>query len=174
MAEVTAANDSKAKKLGRRSTKKSTRVDLTPMVDLGFLLITFFIFTTTLSQQNVLTLAMPHDGKNTLIKNSGALTILLGKDNHVFYYEGKLQANGGNFKASTFKDIRNILITKKKSVTSADMFVIIKPTEESSYGDVVNILDEMSITVIKSYALDDITDGENKLVRITESQSRIL
>src|SRR5579875_2231614 len=88
----------------KKGKKLSTRVDMTPMVDLGFLLITFFIFTTTISQPTTLKLNLPQDTKNpeeqTKTKASGALTIMLGKDNNVFYYEGELAPDGSNFKTS--------------------------------------------------------------------------
>jgi len=101
----------------KKSKKLSTRVDLTPMVDLGFLLITFFIFTTTMSQPTAFKLNLPADTKdqnqqNKLNENS-ALTILLGKDQNVFYYEGQLDPSGKNFKTSNFKDIRDEIIRKK-------------------------------------------------------------
>ena len=174
MAEIIATNNAKANKFGKRSQKKSTKVDLTPMVDLGFLLITFFIVTTTLSQQTSMKLDLPHDGPKTNVKLSGALTILLGKNDNVYYYEGDLKPDGSNFKVSSFALIRDVIIAKKKSVAAKDMFVIIKPTDGSNYSDVVNILDEMSVNVIRSYALDDITDGENKLVQIIEKKAGVL
>src|SRR5213083_2959370 len=103
----------------KKSKKLSTRVDLTPMVDLGFLLITFFIFTTTMSQPTAMKLTLPDDTatpeEQNKAKESGALTILLGKDNNVFYYEGILKPDGSNFKSSNFKDIRDELINKKKN-----------------------------------------------------------
>ena len=174
MAEIIATNNAKTNKFGKRSQKKSTKVDLTPMVDLGFLLITFFIVTTTLSQQTSMKLDLPHDGPKTNVKLSGALTILLGKNDNVYYYEGDLKPDGSNFKSTSFTNIRNVIILKKKSVAAKDMFVIIKPTDGSNYSDVVNILDEMSVNVIRSYALDDITDGENKLVQIIEKKAGVL
>jgi biopolymer transport protein ExbD len=105
----------------KKAKKLSTRVDMTPMVDLGFLLITFFIFTATLSSPVAMDLNMPKetDQKDeTKIKQSGALTILLGKDDHVYYYEGELtQENASSiFKSATFKDIRAEIIKKKQEV----------------------------------------------------------
>src|SRR5204863_7495715 len=105
----------------KKAKKLSTRVDMTPMVDLGFLLITFFIFTATMKSPTTMDLNMPKESDQkdeTKIKQSGALTILLGKDDHVYYYEGELtQENASSaFKSSTFKDIRTVIINKKQEV----------------------------------------------------------
>ena len=197
----------------KKSKKLSTRVDLTPMVDLGFLLITFFVFTTTMSQPTALQLNLPKDVEDkdrNQAAASGALTILLGKDNHVFYYEGQLSPDGSNWRSANFgtgKDnIREIIINKKKSVMAAhqhgtgcqkvrddarkrdalqnitrdakyyenvcldkEFVVVIKPNEESTYKNVVDILDEMTINVVKRYALVDISPGENSLIKATEA-----
>src|ERR1700710_2205184 len=104
----------------KKAKKQSTRVDLTPMVDLGFLLITFFVFTTTMSKPRAMNMNEPKDDPNNQlkVKNSGAMTILLGKDNHIFYYMGELTAEGASdqFKSSNFKDIRQIILDKKNAV----------------------------------------------------------
>src|SRR5438034_1835893 len=90
----------------KKAKKLSTRIDLTPMVDLGFLLITFFIFTTTLAKPTGLKINLPKDvdkpEEQTKTKESGTITFLLGKDNHVFYYEGQLKPDASNFKSSSF------------------------------------------------------------------------
>ncbi len=106
----------------KKAKKLSTRVDMTPMVDLGFLLITFFIFTATMSSPTTLPLNMPKDvddpEQKTEVKQSGVLTIMLGKDDQVYYYEGQLEvsADKNNFKQTTFKGIRDVIINKKKEV----------------------------------------------------------
>lgn len=156
----------------KKAKKLSTRVDMTPMVDLGFLLITFFIFTTTMSTPSTMDLFMPKDTKKeeelNKAKESGALTIMMGKDNHVYYYEGKLADDASNFTSSSFKDIRNVIIKKKRSTPIEDLVVVIKPNEEATYKNTVDMLDEMTINEIKRFALVDISEVENELVHKTE------
>ncbi|HEX5151564.1 MAG TPA: biopolymer transporter ExbD [Parafilimonas sp.] len=155
----------------KKGKKLSTRVDLTPMVDLGFLLITFFIFTTTMSQPTAMRLALPDDKvkpeDQNKIKQSGALTLLLGKDNHVFYYEGELLPDASNFKSTNFKDIRDVIINKKQQADT-NLVVVIKPNDESNYKNFIDILDEMSINVVKRYAVVDISPVEEDLIKRTE------
>jgi biopolymer transport protein ExbD len=188
MADIDVSGGDSGHKKGpgvKKAIKLSTRVDMTPMVDLGFLLITFFIFTTTMSTPSTMKLFMPKDEKDpkdlTEIKQSGALTIMLGKNNGVFYYEGQLEPDGSNFKSSTYKEIRDVIINKKKDVIEngrrlgypkdtldKDFVVVIKPNSEATYKNTVDILDEMTINQVKRFALVDITDDENKLVEATE------
>jgi biopolymer transport protein ExbD len=156
----------------KKGKKLSTRVDLTPMVDLGFLLITFFIFTTTMSQPTAMRLFLPKDvdkpEEQNKVKASGALTLMLGKGNGVFYYEGELLPDASNFKSTNFKDIRKVIIDKKKSTNPEDFVVVIKPGPESTYKNTVDMLDEMTINDVKRYALVDIFDQELQLMRATE------
>lgn len=196
MASIDGGGDSGHHKKGpgvKKAKKLSTRVDMTPMVDLGFLLITFFIFTATMSSPTTMDLNMPKDTdkqeEQTEIKQSGALTLMLGKDDKVFYYEGELGPNGENFKQTTFKGIRDIIINKRKSVIAAyrgspaceekakakgrdprtscqdeDFVVVIKPTDNASFGNTVDILDEMTINAVKRFAMVKISDTEKELV----------
>ncbi|GAC1527836.1 MAG: biopolymer transporter ExbD [Sediminibacterium sp.] len=159
----------------KKGKKLSTRVDLTPMVDLGFLLITFFIFTTTMSQPTAMRLFLPKDADKpedqNKAKQSGVITILLGKDNHVFYYEGELDNSASNFKSSGFKDIRNVLLDKKARTPEKDLVVILKPSSQCTYKNVVDILDEMTINVLTRYALVDISPVEEQLVEKSEQNA---
>src|ERR1700712_3436291 len=119
----------------KKGKKMSTRVDLTPMVDLGFLLITFFIFTTTMSQPTSMNLAMPKDtdkpDEQNKVKESGSLTLMLGKRDVIYYYFGndpaKMQTIG-------YKDLRKIILDKKKVTPVDDLFIIIKPDKDATYN----------------------------------------
>jgi biopolymer transport protein ExbD len=209
MADIDVAGGDSGHKKGpgvKKAKKLSTRVDMTPMVDLGFLLITFFIFTTTMSTPSTMGLIMPKDEKDpkdlTEVKQSGALTILLGKNDQIYYYMGQLEANGSNFKSTNFKDIRKIIQDKKKEVIAnyypspadekivqkakeagdrdwqnaakdKDFVVVIKPNEEATYKNSVDILDEMAINEVKRFALVDITPDENMLIKATEANAGI-
>ena len=156
----------------KKSKKLSTRVDLTPMVDLGFLLITFFIFTTTMSQPTAMKLFLPKDTdkpeEQNKVKASGALTLLLGKNDQIYYYEGELAPDASNFKTGSFKDIRKVIIDKKRSTDEKDFVVVIKPDNDATYKNTVDILDEMTINDVKRYAMVDISPVEYSLVQRTE------
>ncbi len=156
----------------KKGKKLSTRVDLTPMVDLGFLLITFFIFTTTMSQPTAMRLFLPKDTEKpeeqNKIKESAALSILLGKNNVIYYYEGTLQPDGSNFQTSNYKEVRQIIIDKKRSTNPDDFMVLIKPSSEATYRNTVDLLDEMTINEVKRYAMLDLFDVEKELIAKTE------
>lgn len=156
----------------KKGKKLSTKVDLTPMVDLGFLLITFFIFTTTMSTPTAMKLNLPKDTEKpeeqNKAKESGALTIMLGKDRNVFYYEGILKDDASNFQSTTFKELRNLIMDKKKRTDAKDLVIVIKPNNDSNFKDVVDALDEMTINDIKRYALVDISETEVQLIAKTE------
>jgi biopolymer transport protein ExbD len=172
MAELDTSGGGHKKGPGVKKGKKlSTRVDLTPMVDLGFLLITFFIFTTTMSQPTGLKLNLPKDTEEkdqNKLKASGALTMLLAKNDNVFYYEGELLPDASNFKSAGFKEVRDIIINKKKNTKEADFMVIIKADKESTYKNTVDMLDEMTINRVLRYALVDISPVEEQLIAATQ------
>jgi biopolymer transport protein ExbD len=203
MAEI-AQDSSKGKKGKKKGAKKvSTRIDLTPMVDLGFLLITFFMLTTTMIKPQTMEIAMPSKEKvaeeeQTQVKNSRAITVVLAKDNKVYYYIGTRDENGNDPKATltdfSANGIRHFLIQrnydvivnveklkkekidkqmsdedfdKKKLDLMADKkapIVIIKATDDASYKNLIDILDEMAICDIGRYAIVDITDYDLELI----------
>jgi biopolymer transport protein ExbD len=162
MAEISTPVTHRKTRGVRKSKKLSTRVDLTPMVDLGFLLITFFIFTTTMTQPTAMRLHLPADGPTTKTKVSSVITLLLGKNNSAYYYEGADPKTG---KITNFANLRTILLDKKRRTDTAWFQVIIKPSPDATYGNTVNILDEMRIDDIRHYVLTDITPYESHFLQ---------
>jgi biopolymer transport protein ExbD len=158
----------------KKSKKLSTRVDLTPMVDLGFLLITFFIFTTTMSQPTAFKLFLPKDvdkpEEQNKVKASAVLTIMLGKNDQIYDYEGD---DPKQLKASNFKEIRDVILDKKRRTDPKDFVVVLKPTKDATYKNTINILDEMTIDDVKRFALVDISDPEYGLILLTQQANGI-
>lgn len=147
-------------KQGNKPAKKSTRVDLTPMVDLGFLLITFFIFTTTMSAPKSMKLMMPDDRQPGTESNTGegkTLQLELDGNNTISYYYG----NDSTHKFTTdysASGIRKVIQEKRRQVGEkyndpSELVVLISPKNTSSYKNVVDILDEMLINDIKRYMI---------------------
>jgi len=152
-----------------KTTRKSLRIDMTPMVDLGFLLITFFIFTTEISKPATTHLNMPHDGPLINIPESKSLTILLNGSDEIFYYYGTEFAVNNHEMYQTSKDESTGLgrVIREKQlqlqnnhVERSELVVLIKPGNESSYEDFVALLDEMLINKVSRYAVVDQEKGE--------------
>lgn len=145
-----------------RSKKLSTRIDFTPMVDLGFLLITFFMLTTTLAKPQVMALAMPDKAPNqpSEVPESKILTLLLGANDKVYWYEGisdarldstqygsgglrrvildKMERVDGKWGVENYRELKTGMLKKGSYLN-----ILIKPTRESRYQNLVDALDEM-------------------------------
>jgi len=170
MAEIQ-NNTSTKQKGGKRIAIRSTRVDITPMVDLGFLLITFFVFTTTMARPVVIKVNQPNDRlePNENVCASCALTVLLDSGNLIKYYEG--DASKAIIKETVFGEdgIRKIIIDKKAFVkntrgNSDVMVLIIKPLEGAHFMNFVDMVDEVTICGIKKYYLDEVRPEDRLLM----------
>lgn len=188
MAEMQTADSGARKKGGKvRSKKLSTRVDLTPMVDLAFLLITFFMLTTTLAKPTIMPVVMPEKDVDEedlqATKESQVLTLILGADDKVYYYEGITDAKLDSTDYSA-EGLRRVILDKKERVQKqwgdmerddpkkpgekkliSKLNVIIKPTEESRYKNIVDAFDEMKITNVALYVLLDISEQEKEFIK---------
>ena len=159
MAEIQTSETNKKKGV-RRSKKLSTKVDLTPMVDLGFLLITFFVFTTSISKATVMKLNMPDDSPDSMVTAEGkTLNVLLAADNIVYYYYGDSITNMHSTNFSS-QGLRAVMRNKKLQVQQKygdgkETVVLIKPMPDATYSNVVDALDEIQINVIDRYVLMD-------------------
>jgi biopolymer transport protein ExbD len=159
-----------------RAGKAQLKIDMTPLVDLGFLLIAFFIFTTTMGEPYKTDLYMPAGDtvidNGTVIGKANALTILLAGSDSIYYYHGKWeeaskanQVHITNYNVST--GIGNIIRTKQKKLRTrpGELLLLIKPMESSSYSNLMNALDEVMINNVKKYAIMDVTEAEKNFVQ---------
>lgn len=207
MAEIQSNEGGGKKKGGSKQKKISVHVDFTPMVDMNMLLITFFMLCTSLNKPQTMELNMPSNDKKITdeqkseVKASKALTILLDKNNKVYYFAGQPDYKNYNslkelsYEPKSQNSIRSLLIMRNQDavsriqllkkqkldlIISQDTFtaraakikngkntpvVIIKATDEATYENVIDVLDEMQICNIGKYVIDSITSGDRLLLK---------
>lgn len=169
MAELTTSGNGKSSG-SIRSQKKAVRVDLTAMVDLAFLLITFFILTTTLQKPQIMDVTMPVEAPPDGVAASQTMTVLLGANNKLSWYIGQPDAPVNGTKVVDFSrmGIRKVLIdqgARVKREQGKDLIVLIKPSDQSKYENLVNMMDELDITDNKIRAIVDITPKDVQLMK---------
>ncbi len=164
MAEISQGSGKKDGKV--RSKKTSTRIDMTPMVDLAFLLLTFFVMTTTLNKPQTMEITMPEkpkaEDKQPMVNEKRVLTLVLGGEDKIYWYLG---ITDPKVELSNFSNdgIRKVLLQQNAQIN--EMVVLIKPSDQSKYKNVVDILDEMNISNIARFALVDITPVDKELIK---------
>ena len=181
----------------KRAKKGSTRIDMTPMVDLAFLLLTFFILTTTMYKPSTLqlTFPVPPDDPNQpkdLDKVNNALTIFLTKKDRIYYYQNAFKPGETQLTQTNFKDVTKLLVDLNKSTLEQinelsrrlndkkiseevydslkngvqkqkeALFVIIKPDKEAKYRNMIDMVDNMDISGIGKYAVQDTIKPEEQ------------
>jgi biopolymer transport protein ExbD len=202
MAEINTGGDKEVKK--NKPKKQHLRVDFTPMVDMNMLLITFFMFCTTLSKPQIMNLVVPSKDKKEILDDnkpktadSRTTTVILAGGDIVYYYFGKPDyENPASLHATDLspEGLRAVLVEKNGDViremarlrqmrqrdelsetefnersgeikdNREGQVVIIKPTAESTYENLVNALDEMQICSIGTYALVEPDEGDMFLI----------
>jgi biopolymer transport protein ExbD len=155
-----------------KTHKKSTKVDLTAMVDLAFLLITFFILTTTLQKPTAMDLTMPDpNGPQSLaVPESRTMTVLIGAKDKLEWFIGMPDKPLTRPTVDDFgkNGIRKTLLEQSDRIRQSqgkDMIVLIKPSDQSNYANMVNLMDELNITNIERRAIVDITPNEVSLLK---------
>ena len=205
--------ESSGKKRGKGKQKKMTvRVDFTPMVDMNMLLITFFMLCTTLSKPQTMEISMQSNDNDiteqqkSMVKASQAITLLLGADNKLYYYEGEPNYRDyTSLKETTYgaNGLRAVLLQKnaaavnqvralkqqkldleitddeyKKKVSEIKSgkdtpTVIIKATDDASYMNLIDALDEMQICNIGKYVITDIVEADEFLIKNYDAKGEL-
>jgi biopolymer transport protein ExbD len=162
-----------------RSKKLHPKIDLTAMISISFLLIIFFMVTIELAKPKSMSLGLPNTGCGgcgpigCILRQDRVITILLDDNNKIITYQGLLEYPDDKPKTLSYgkEGIRKELQTKNRIITEKvgdrerGAIVIIKPSKNSNFGNLVSILDEMAITNIQTYAIvNDISAEENNLL----------
>ncbi|TPE45207.1 ExbD/TolR family protein [Pontibacter mangrovi] len=168
MAEIQEKADS-GKGGKKRAKRSSTKIDMTPLVDLAALLITFFMLTTTFNKPQTMEINMPKKVKDESeqmpLKASNAMTIILGDNDELYYYFGLVEDEPEVVESSYAADGIRKVLTSQRVKSNEKMTVLIKPMEESRYKNMVDILDELKITDTKKFAMVEIADADKDLVQ---------
>ncbi|MFA6923046.1 MAG: biopolymer transporter ExbD [Bacteroidales bacterium] len=208
MGEIIQEESSQKKGGKRRPKKHSTHIDMTPMVDLMCLLITFFMLTTAFSKPKVMEITMPDNTDTTTTKNKTTVRkdltyhIILAGGDKVYWYQGAIDKETPNpslhqtnfskdglrkflleknkktfeeivkYKEKLIKDkliVADSTMTKrikeiKKEDKKAPVILIKAADDKVKYKNIIDVIDEMAICNIGSYAIVDITPQEKKLL----------
>lgn len=165
MAEIIAHEKS-----GGRQKKKNVKIDMTPMVDLNFLLLMFFMFTSSFSKPNVMDLGLPGKGEHSptnQIGDKNQITFIIGENNRIFYH----QSNPTDLTEAGLKetDYNGVHISKiistayEKAPIKKNFTIIVKPTDKSNYKNFVDMMDNISISKKERYGISDIKPWEKKV-----------
>jgi biopolymer transport protein ExbD len=171
--ESPATNNGRQKPGVPKILKSNLRIDMTPMVDLGFLLISFFVIVSQLQEPTSMPIAMPKDSDSEPMPVGGsyALTVLLHGDK-TYYYEGSYEKAmaDNSIKETTLAAVREVIVAKQQRLDNKNLYkdgrdglmLMIKPTADAGYKSVVDALDECTITGVKRYALLKLSSDEKK------------
>jgi biopolymer transport protein ExbD len=190
-AEVGGGDSGKKKGKKGRKKKRNPRIDMTPMVDLGFLLLTFFVLTTTMSTPVAMPVVVPADKKEDTpveeeekVSEEKVLFLYLTGKNRIYWYRGRENSEVKiNFTDYGDKGVRKVIFEQRNKVKNSGLFdltkdpdpmiVMIKISDDASYRNMVDILDEMNITEQKKYMLLDMEKADIEIVADYEKSLNI-
>jgi hypothetical protein len=133
------------------------------------------MITTAWTNPHATDLRMLANGDSTNLSEKASLTFLLGKNNKALYYNGNLGVSikDGSFGVAGYSirdGIGEIIRQKQQLLEKSykggkkEMMILIKPSADASYENVVSILDDMLINKVERHAIVDITEDDKKLL----------
>lgn len=149
----------------RRAKRSGFHLDMTPMVDLACLLLTFFMLTTTFAKLQTMEIRMPvAQGPDTPVAGKNALTVILGEKDRVFYFFG-FAGDDPELKETDLSSdgLRSVLLSDQVKANQ-NMVVLLKATETARYKSLVDALDELKITETRKFAVADLQEDDKALL----------
>lgn len=162
MAGLEQGGDSGGKTAGKHKKKKSKRVpiriDMTPLVDIAFLLLTFFMLTTVFSKPQTMELNLPPDDKTQVeVAESNLLTLRVMADSTVWHAMGSLPPE-----QVEFSKLREFLLEKNRS--NPKLITLVKVSRDGSYALMVDVMDELNLANVTRFSLAQLTDKDKSVV----------
>ena len=155
-----------ARKKGRRRSKRiGFHLDMTPMVDVAFLLLTFFMLTTTFSKSNTMEINMPPEKVEVKVVESNVMTLRIADNVMAYCSIGNeaprkipLYDPRDTHQLALSGELRQLL--RQQTAANAKLVIVVKISEKAKYKHLVDIIDELNLMKIDRFSLDDYTDQD--------------
>jgi biopolymer transport protein ExbD len=166
MADVDLSQSKGKQKHGGKKKKKriSVRLDMTPMVDVAFLLLTFFMLTTSMSKPQTMEINLPPAETKADVAESNLLTIRVSEDFRIFWNIGVEKPTTVDGKEKKEKLINLGRLLKERNAANPKLITLIKVDGKAKYIDMVDVMDELNINSITRFSLAPMLDEDKQLI----------
>lgn len=171
MGMVDSPNGNHQAKKGRRQRKRlGFHLDMTPMVDVAFLLLTFFMLTTTFSKSNTMEINMPPETGEVRIAEQNVMTVRIAGDGMAYCSLGEevprriaLYEPSDSRRMVLSGELRSLL--REQTAANRKMVIVVKISEKAKYKNLVDLIDELNLMKIDRFSLDDYTDRDEAAIK---------
>jgi biopolymer transport protein ExbD len=171
MGMVDSPNERRGSKKGSQRRKRlGFKLDMTPMVDVAFLLLTFFMLTTTFAKSNTMEINIPPETGEISVAERNVMTLRVPGDGFAYWSLGeeaprriKLYEQQGTAHATMSRDIRQVL--QQQYAANKKLVIVVKISEKAKYSSLVDIIDELNLLKIDRFSLDDFNAQDEAEVR---------
>lgn len=153
--------ESRSHKKGKKKRKKRVgiRIDMTPLVDVCMLLLTFFMVTTVFNKPQTMELNMPPSDTPVEVPASKLLTIRILPNLNIYWSSG-LEPTA--LKKVEFKELRKFLIDQRRS--TSDLITLVQIDREAKYNDMVDVVDELNLAEITKFSFAPMKESDKRLI----------
>ncbi len=152
----------KAKKR-KKSRRLGIRIDMTPLVDVAFLLLTFFMLTTSMSRPQTMEINLPPDETKVDVPESNLLTLFVNAKGDIFWSIGSFQSA----KRIEFVKLRAFL--KEQNTANPKLITLLKIDREGKYNTMVNMMDELNLANVTRFSLAPMLEADKALILKAQS-----
>jgi len=154
--------ESKSHAKGKKKKKKraGVRIDMTPMVDVAMLLLTFFMLTTVFNKPQTMELNLPPDSKVQVeVAATTLLTVRVAPNMEIYWNMGNEPTA---LKKITIKELRPLLKEKLRNIPK--LITLVQIDRDAKYNDMVDIIDELNLAEITRFSIAPLKDTDKKLI----------